>query len=861
MPISPGDKIGAYDILGALGKGGMGEVYRARDAKLNRDVAIKVLTPALANDTDYRTRFEREAQVLASLNHPNIAAIYGLEGDAIVMELVDGETLRTPLPLAEALPIARQIAEALEAAHEKGIIHRDLKPGNVKVTTDGLVKVLDFGLAKAVEKAAKASSANSPTLTMRSTEAGVILGTAAYMSPEQAVGKAVDRRADIWAFGVVLYELLTGQRLFDGETVSDTLADVLRKEIDLSNLPIDTSPAIRELLRRCLDRNLKNRLRDIGEARIAIENSGSPSVAAKPSSSRWPWVAAVLTLALATLAFVHFSESAPEPPLRSFSFTPKALLATRFIRRAAISPDGRHVAYVAENKLGVRTLDSEQDRALEGTNGAEGPFWSPDSTHIGFAASGELKKVSLSGGSSFILAKLGGEFRGGAWSPDGRTIVVSIAGLGLVEVPSGGGVLKVVAQETGGSYYSPFFLPSSGRNRLVVVGRPTVSSQTLQLIDLDTGRNETLRRPGAFPAWSPDGYLVYQTDVDTPGAWALKLSPTTGKVQGDPMPVLNAGSDFSASADGTLLWVDSAVPLSRRLIWRDRSGKKLADTGLPTANFISVVDLSPDGTQVAYSVAEQGKGDIWIADLTRGVRTRLTFSPERDWFPSWSPSGQEIAFASENHEGNFGVFLQAASGGSEPRPVVVSSLQDYPSGWSPDGTTLLFGRQDPKTGFDLWTVKRKADGTFEPPAVWLQTPFNEVRAVFSPDGRHVAYSSNESGRLEVYVRPSGGAGGRWQVSAQGGHHARWSLGGREIIYQSNESLMAAPVSIEDRGVRPGVPMQMFRTRAVQPLFRSWDVHPDGKRFLIAEPEETEAKPPSIHVIQNWRALLRQKSLQ
>jgi serine/threonine protein kinase len=862
MPVVPGDKLGVYEILGLLGKGGMGEVYRARDSRLNREVAIKVLPPALAHDGDYRARFEREAKVLASLNHPNIAAIYGLEGNAIVMELVSGETLSGPMPVNEALPIARQIAEALEAAHERGIVHRDLKPGNVKVTPEGVVKVLDFGLAKAVEQTPTeaALDGNSPTLQSLPSKAGVILGTAAYMSPEQAAGKPVDRRADIWAFGVVLYELLTGRRLFDGETVSDTLADVLRKEIDLSALPVETPPAIRELIGRCLDRTLKNRLRDIGEARIAIDRAGTnPDRVPAAKRSRLPWIAAtaIFAIAFGVVSFLYFTAKPTEPPLRSLSFTPKDVASDFRVRRAAISPDGRHIAYVAENKLWVRPLESEQARAIAGTDGATGPFWSPDSAQIGFAAGNELRKVPLSGGTPFTLARLnGGNFFGGAWSPDGRTTLVSTSGLGLSEVPAGGGSLKVVAPLTGGIYFLPNYLPWAGQKRLVVAGEGSISFQAIVLIDLDTGKSETLRTPGAFPVWSPSGYILYQTNGGTAGFWALPISAKTGKAEGEPIAVGNEGSDLSVSADGTLVWLDAAFG-NRRLTWRDRGGKKLAGTGIPPSASIRMVALSPDGTQAAWAATEQGNRDIWTADLARGVRTRLTFAPQSDVFPVWSPTGKEIAFAS-GRNGNFDVFVQAANGAGEPRPVVASPGNEYPDAWSPDGTTLLFFRTDAKNGNDLWAVKRKADGTFEAPSVWLQTPVNEWRAVFSPDGQYVAYESDESGRYEVYVRPADGSGGKWQISTAGGIDPRWSRDGREIFYAQGESLMAAPVSVAGGTFRHGTPVELFRKRMFADEFRTWDAHPDGKRFLIAEEDETDARPTSIHVIENWPALLREK---
>jgi Tol biopolymer transport system component len=838
----------------------MGEVYRARDAKLNRDVAIKVLPPALANDADYLARFAREARVLASVNHPNIAAIYGLEGNAIVMELVEGETLRGPMAVNEALAVARQIADALETAHEKGVIHRDLKPGNVKVTPEGVVKVLDFGLAKVPEKTAAASSSgtDSPTLTMGATKAGAILGTASYMSPEQAAGRPVDRRADIWAFGVVLYQLLTGKMLFKGETLSHTLADVLRKEVDLSKLPGETPPAIRELLRRCLDRNLKNRLSYITEARIAIDNAGVQPVMPAVKQSAWPWVAALFAVAFAALAFVPFTTKGPqELPLRTFSFTTRVGPGESFTRRAAISPDGRHIVYVAENKLWVRPLDSEQERVIDSTDGAQGPFWSPDSAQIGFVAGGELKKVSLTGGVSVTLAKLGDLFRGGAWSQDERTILVSVVGQGLVEIPAGGGSLRVVAPQSGGIYYAPSYLPNTAQKRLAVAGRGSAVTQTLEVVDLDTGKGETLRTKGAYPAWSPAGYVLYQTDTRTPGFWALRVSPNTGKAEGEPVLLRNDGSDLSTSSDGTLLWMDTVLGQRQRLTWWNRGGKKLVDTGIPPSLDVAGVTLSPDGAQAAYTASDQGNPDIWIADLVRGVRTLLTFSPETDSSPVWSPTGKQIAFASQRN-GNLGIFVQAANGVGEPRPVVVSPESEWPFAWSLDGTRLLIGRRGPKTAIDLWTAKGKADGTFEPPSVWLQTPSNEQRAVFLGDLKYVAYHSDESGRTEVYVRPADGSGGQWQISTAGGRNPRWSRDGREIFYAQDVRLMAAPVSVAGGTMRPGRPVELFQNRAFAEVFMRWDVHPDGKRFLVAENEETEVKPASIHVILNWPALLREK---
>jgi Tol biopolymer transport system component len=864
MPLSPGDKLGAYEILGPLGKGGMGEVYRARDGQLNREVAIKVLPAALADDAHYRDQFTREAQSLAALNHPNIATIYGLEGNAIVMELVEGESPRGPMQVIEALSVARQIAEALEAAHDKGIVHRDLKPGNVKVTPEGAVKVLDFGLAQTPEKASEAApGADSLTLTMRATLAGVIVGTPAYMSPEQASGKMVDRRADIWSFGVVLYQLLTGELLFKGATVSDTLADVLRKEIDLGKLPSETPPAIRELLRRCLDRNLKNRLQHIGEARVAIDLAGTePAAALVAARPPWPWiaVAALFAAIAAVLAFVHSQQRPQELPLRTFSFTPKNISTNTNNRRAAISPDGRHIVYVAENKLWVRALDSEQARAIEGSEGAEGPFWSPDSAQIGFAACNELKKAALSGGGVFALAKLTSSFRGGSWSPDGRTMLVSGATQGLVEFPAKGGSGQLVAP-TSRRYVSPTYLPFTGKNQRAIASIGNLSGQTLELVDLETGRAETLHVPGAFPVWSPAGYILYQTDGRTPGLQALRFSPETGKAEAQPVPLRNGGSDFSVSAEGTLLWMDPLTVRQLRLTWRDRNGSKLNDTGVPPSRNISQVRLSPDGTKAVYR-AEEGNVDIWVADLTRGVSSRLTFGPEQNDWPFLSPSGQEIVFSRWGPQNSTAdIYVAAASGAGETRPVVVSPDPNFTQAWSPDGTTLLFRRFAPKTGFDLWTVKRKADGTFEPPGVWLQTPFNESYAAYSPDGHYVTYQSDESGRNEIYVRPAAGGRDKWQISNASGFAARWSRDGREIFYTQGDRLMAAPVSDVGGTLQPGTPVELFRNPAfVESALRAWDAHPDGKRFLLAEPDEDGLqRSSSIHVIQNWPALLGEKA--
>jgi len=849
--------IAHYCITAKLGQGGMGEVYRATDTKLNREVAIKVLPESFAQDPDRLARFTREARALAALNHPNIAAVYGVEERAIVMELVEGPTLADrvangALPVEEALKVARQIAEALEAAHEKGIIHRDLKPANIKLTPDSVVKVLDFGLATSVESTA--SAPGGETATMRASQLGVILGTPRYMSPEQASGIPVDRRTDIWAYGAVLCELLTGRPLFDGETISHTLADVLRKEIDLGTLPSATPPRIRELIGRCLDRNLKNRLRDIGEARIAIDaavqDSSSHELRPGPAiRSQWRWKAASGLLAAGMLAVsaVHFMAKSPELPLRMFSFAPQDMAGFNIApqRRAAISPDGRQIVYVARNKLWVRPLASEQVRALEGTEGAENPFWAPDSAEIGFAAGGELKKVALAGGSPLVVARLGALFGGGAWSPDGRTILVARARQGLGEVPAGGGEIKTLTEQP---YLEPCYLPESGK-RFVIARRVAGG---LELLDPDSGKSSALHVTGNNPVAFAGGVL-YETGRGERDIWILPLSKT-GKVEGEPVRVLGVGSEFSVSSDGTLVWVESAT-LSRRrqLTWRDRNGKKL-EARLPVGIIQGGVSISPQGTQATYVLTEQGNQHIWLTDLSREVSTRLTFGEGRNRNPIWSPTSEEIMYASERG-GNRVVLLQSARGGA-PREVVTARGGD-PESWSPDGTTVLFRREDPKTKYDIWAMKRQSDGSFGAAKPWLQTLGDESRSQFSPDGKFVAYGSSETPQLEVLVRPADGGGGPWQVSVNGGGGPRWSRDGREMFYNRGELLLSVPVKMEGGTFSAGQPVEMFRVRGNISGVRPWDVHPDGKRLLVSEIVEGEDYADTIHVIQNWRALLGQ----
>jgi Tol biopolymer transport system component/predicted Ser/Thr protein kinase len=835
-----GQQLGHYRVGSKLGEGGMGVVYRAHDTRLGRDVAIKVLPDSVARDPERLARFEREARTLAALNHPNIAAVYGVEQGALVMELVEGETLKGPLPLTTAINYARQIADALEAAHERGIIHRDLKPANIKITPDGKVKLLDFGLAKAMEQGPIAES--SPTLTAHASLSGIIVGTPAYMSPEQARGTRVDHRTDIWAFGVVLYEMATGRRLYEGPTISDVMAAVLTREP-----PLETAPApLRPLLARCLERDSRKRLGWIGEAPRYLD---APP-ARDHALPRWvaPAIALAAVIGAASAWLLRTPPSAAEVPVRAFSFTPNGLANTDYAHRAVISPNGKYIAYVAENRLWLRDLASEQSKPVEGGENAEGPFWSPDSGFIAFAAGMDLKKISAVGGVPSTLTRLTERYRGGAWNPDGSSLIVSLAGTGLMEVPSTGGTLKNVFKTVlGGTMYLPQFVPGPAGSRLLVAGKGTRVRQDLVWIDLKTGQSRVLHE-GAFPAWSRTGHLLFQAAVRTSGLWAQPFS--NGEPAGEAVPVLSNGSDFSAAEDGTVMWVDLLGGF-RRLAWIDRAGKHTPLPGAPQTG-LSDISLSADGTRVAYTAEEQGNPDVWIFDLNRSVRRKATTSPTFDALPRWAPSGKEFAFSSFRSGTTNGVFIQPADGTAEPKRMAPNTLADFPQSWTPDGKALMFLRTVPQTGYDLWIARRKADGSFEEAATWLQTPFNEYNANFSPDGRYVLYTSNESGHAEVYIRAFPGRGDSQQISSGGGEFGRWSRDGKEIFYVQGSALMAVPVA-------QGEPQELFRMLGLEAASNRYpyDVSPDGKRFLIGYPADAEsAKPAAIHVVQNWPALLR-----
>jgi serine/threonine protein kinase len=881
MGLSTGARLGVYEIISLLGAGGMGEVYRARDTTLSRDVALKMLPASFTNDPERVARFRREAQVLASLNHPHVAQIHGLEEanstQFLVLELVDGESLdqriaRSRIPVDEALGIAKQIAEALEAAHEKGIIHRDLKPANIALTVDGQVKVLDFGLAKAVEAKSGPSldAMNSPTITSPAmmTGVGVLLGTAAYMSPDQARGKAVDKRADIWAFGCVVYEVLTGRRAFPGDETSDVLACVLAREPDFGALPAATPPSIRRLLRRCLQKNRNDRLRDIGDARIEIgdaltksdtEETVVPTRHGRPSSRQWIALvsAGALLPLIAAVAIVRGFRPTPTTPEMHLEInTPP----TSVPESLAISPDGRTITFVGagegRSRLWLRRFDSASLRPLAGTEGAENPFWSPDSRSVGFFADNKLKRVDLEGGSVRVLARVV-RGTGAAWSRDG-VILVSSLGNPISRVSdTGGEPVEVSGLVRQGSDFAPQFLPDGRRFLYRVRGTPDADGVYVGQLD---GKLEARRLldsvTGAVYALS--GHLLF---VRQRTLLAQRFDPVGLRLSGNPFRVTEDSTDcaclgLSVSETGLIAYRPAAPGSQRQFLWFDRSGKEISRVGDST---MSSPSLSSDGRRVVgyRGNSVDGNIDIWMLDLTRGVFSRLTDDVADDVNPIWSPDGVQIIFSS-NRNGPQDLYRKSAIAGGTEELLLATAQTKLATDWSSDGRFVLFESRDPKRGLDIWALP--FDGSAKPgkPFPVVQTNFDEQRGQFSPDGNWIAYQSDESGRHEIYLRAFPGPSNKWPVSTNGGTQVRWRRDGKELFYVALDGrLIAVPIQVAANANPPevGTPVALFAPPlggAVQQAdFRhQYVVSSNGQRFLVAT--VTEGMNSPITVILNWK---------
>jgi eukaryotic-like serine/threonine-protein kinase len=873
MFLSTGTRLGPYEVLSAIGAGGMGEVYRARDTKLNRDVAIKILPELFAADPERVARFTREAKTLAALNHPHIAQIYGLEEaqgvSALVMELVEGPTLadriaKGAIPLDEVLPIAKQIAEALETAHEAGIIHRDLKPANIKVREDGTVKVLDFGLAKALDPAGSgvdgAALTNSPTITSPAamTQRGVILGTAAYMAPEQAKGRAVDKRADIWAFGCVLFEMLTGQRAFPGEDVSDTLARVLMKDPDWPALPADTPPSIRRLLRRCLEKERRKRLESIADARLEIEDalagpSDQPAIAAVPARATrreylaWSTaglLAVVVALALARLAYLGRGSPAGEAPeMRLDIATPGGDLAD-----FTMSPDGRALVYTAtiENRtqLWLRRLDTEIARPLSETDGAILPFWSPDGQSIGFFTSGQVKRLDV--GTGLVRTVAAAPFGvGGTWGSQERILFSPFQTSAVYRVDAAGSTAVEVTQldpPRQVTHRLPCFLPDGRHFLFFVLG--TRETKGVYLGSVDSTDTRRLFDADSQAVLSPPDRLVYARE----GALlAQRLELKTLALVGAPLTVAaHVAMDLSriglaamsASAAGPIAY--RANPEERQLTWLDRAGRSVGTLGAADLSQPAGLRLSPDGHTLTYRRNLAGNDDVWLADTVRGVLTRFTMDPARDSNPIWSPDGSRIVFCSRRR-GVMDLYEKPVSGRATETVLLASSESKNALDWTLDGRFILYASQSGQTGFDLWAMPLFGD---RKPIAVAQTPFAEAAGRFAPDGRWVAHQSDESGRTEIYVQSFPEPSVKTQISTSGGTTPEWRGDGKELFYVSNDRVMAVPITLGTSKVEAGTPVALFPLAAGT----SWTVSGDGQRFLVAR-QTKEASP--ITVLLNW----------
>ena len=894
--LKAGVRVGPYEVVAELGAGGMGEVYRARDAKLGRDVAIKILPLIFTADRERLARFEREARMLAALNHPHIGAIYGFEESdpstgsgqaavrALVLELVEGPTLAEKLAqgsglkahglaLDEALGIAGQIADALEAAHEKGIVHRDLKPANIKITPDGIVKVLDFGLAKvyAGEGAGPVLS-QSPTITVGATRQGMLLGTAAYMSPEQARGQAVDKRTDIWAFGCVPYELLTGRTAFAGETISDTIAAVLGRGPDWQMLPETTPASVRRLLQRCLEKNPKRRLHDIADARIELEDTlAGGGVEAMEGEAPRSWTRlAVAVLAIGALAVptaLYFRRAVPEPVVTRLDVvTPPTSDALSF----ALSPDARQLAFVANGERGsqlwLRPLDQVTAQPLVGTDGASFPFWAPDGHAVGFFADGKLKRSDLTGGAVQVLADAPAP-RGGTWNPDGIIVFAPTGVEPLMRVAATGGAVTPVTRLAAGqaSHRWPQFLPD-GRRFLFLMALGPPQTHGVYVGSLDGGEPTRVMPAETAAAYAPPGYLLL---VSHGVLAAYAFDTTRATVAGEPIPVAQAvGTDdglfhsaFSVSGSGVLAHRAGAGS-RRQLVWVDRAGKMVGGIGQPDENTPATPELAPDGQRVAVARSVQGNIDIWLTEVSRDVASRFTFDAAIENSPLWSPDGSQVVFRS-SRKGVHDLFEKPASGTADEQPLLVTSYAKSPLDWSRDGRFLLFRTQDPKTASDLWVLPMM--GERKSFAV-LQSSFDEIEGQFSPDGRWLAYASNDSGRYEIYIRTFPEAGGKWQVSAAGGVQPRWQRDGHELFYVAPDArLMAVPIRVvpDTRALEAGAPVALFPTGLASGVnialagFQAraqYAVAPDG-RFLMNVTADEAVRSP-ITVVLNWTAGLK-----
>jgi Tol biopolymer transport system component len=870
MALPAGGRLGSYEVVGPLGAGGMGEVYQARDSRLGRDVALKILPDLFARDPDRLARFEREARALAALNHPNIAQIYGVEESggarALVMELVPGRTLeqmlasRQPMPPDEAVPIARQVADALSAAHDCGIVHRDLKPANIKVRDDGTVKVLDFGLARGFDPPDSASRPALPTVTSPAfTALGAILGTAAYMAPEQARGQPVDKRADIWAFGVVLFEMLAGRRLFEGETVSDTLASVLRQEVPWDALPASTPASLRRLLRRCLERDPKRRLRDIGDVWLeeASEERNAPRAGDDRVPRRSPWYAlawiASVVLAAAVAAVAAWTARTPtDPPARRFAIvTEDGAPPTE----ASISPDGRFVAYATAGKVWLQRLTDASAGVVPGSDQGRSLFWSPDGAWLGFQARSQLWKIAVSGGSAPIaIARVAADFTvvgSAAWLADGRILFVTGTSA-LYEVSADGGTPKIVLplDPKDADFHQVRALPDGNTVMFIVHPVDVNAPYGIDAFDGRTRKRVFTSTLIFSPDYATSGHLLFVKDGD---AWAVAFDKAKLETRGEPFALEAKVSALSVAADGTLVMLPGGAGGPQDLVWLDRTGKPSASLSAVTAS-IGGMRVSPDGSQAVASVTADGNADLWLFATTRLAEQRLTREADADTSPAWVSSGRAIAYVCADK-----VCVRRVDGGTERQVLFDGPV--YGVAATMDGASLVLHRPGTRSLSDVFVMDVPAAGapsSRAPARPVIAAERQQRRSDVSPDGQYIAYESNETGRYEIYVARFPSGEGKWDVSRGPGVWPRWSTKGDRIFFVDERSriievdVQQTP-SFSAGPPRVAVAAQQF---GADPVRDGFDRSADGQRFLVARARGEDRRRASIFVVENWYRLYR-----
>ena len=880
-----GTTISHYRITEKLGEGGMGVVYKAEDTALDRPVALKFLAAHLVSDEDIRKRFEREAKAAAALNHPNICIVHEIdefEGKTfIAMAFLEGEGLDKkieagPLKLKDALDVAIQTAKGLQAAHGKGIVHRDIKPANLMVGPEGHVTIMDFGLAQLADRS-------------KLTRLDETMGTVTYMSPEQTYGADIDHRSDIWSLGVVIYEMVTGQQPFKGHYDKAVMYSITSEEPEpMTALRTGVPMELELLVNKCLAKDAGKRYQSTADMVVDLESlsdklksgksislpaqAGSQTIVKERAAlvdelvpkrtlrmfQALLAIVAIVAIVAVVLGTLATRDTVQERRLRKFSFTPGALDSSVPFGRAEVSPNGRHIAYVAggeQTKLWVRDLSGEESRPLEGTEGATAPFWSPDSRLIGFGTArygqsgGVLKKIPLQGGPSTTVCRLKGHFFGGSWSPDGELIVYA-ASFELFQVPSRGGDPRLVIapeESSGPDYlYTPHFLPLEAGKRILLFS--TVFDSQIMLRDLETGMQKFLAT-GSNPVYSPSGHVVYEAGHRAGALWALPFSIETLETAGEAFPfgIDGQSSEPSVAADGTLVYVGGRP--QQQLAWRDSLGEMVEKIGQPQQE-LQYPSLSPDGRHVTVKGFEKGipESDIWILDLAGSIRTRLTYDPRQDSRPIWSSTGQQVTFVSQR-SGGYDIFVRAVDGSGTAEALTANPFKEGPGDWSTDGRFLVFDRVHPEDGDDIWYLKRKDDGQGFEEIPFLQTPFAELNPKLSPDGRFIAYQSDESGRFEIYVKPFPEGDDKWPVSRNGGDDPRWSQDGKELFYVEGATLVSVAV-VTDPAFSAGEATSLFSAPSLQNGgYPNYDVSSDGRRFLLVE--NVEVEPLRIHVVQDW----------